>query len=152
MEGAKVELIGYDGVERVSKRAVEMKERFEVVVAAIDGSSENKKMDIARRAQVVLCAGKAGVRVLTKDQLGSAKDLLVAADVNAVPPLGIEGLDVSDNGEEIGQTGTLGIGALAIGNIKYQTESGLFKRMIEASKTVHFDFRDAFELARRINS
>jgi methylene-tetrahydromethanopterin dehydrogenase len=45
----------------------------------------------------------------------------------------------------------LGIGALAIGNIKYQTEAGLFRRMVESDKAVCFDFRDAFALARELN-
>ena len=54
------------------------------------------------------------------------------------------------NGEVIGERGALGIGPLAIGDIKYKTESGLFKAMIAAKKAVAFDFRDAFELARKI--
>ena len=40
------------------------------------------------------------------------------------------------------------IGPLAIGNVKYKVEFGLFKKMIEAEKTVTFDFQDAFSLAR----
>ena len=42
----------------------------------------------------------------------------------------------------------LGVGPLAIGDVKYKTESGLFKRMITGAKPVHYDFRDAFRLAR----
>ena len=36
-------------------------------------------------------------------------------------------------------------------NIKYKTESGLFQRMIAATKPVTFDFRNAFQLARELN-
>jgi methylene-tetrahydromethanopterin dehydrogenase len=77
--------------------------------------------------------------------------LLIAADVNAVPPSGIEGLDVMANGAELTTHGTLGIGPLAIGNIKYKTERGLFQQLIAATKPVSFDFRDAFKLARKLN-
>jgi len=42
------------------------------------------------------------------------------------------------------------LGALAIGNIKYKTEFGLFKKMVDATKAVRFDFRDAFTLAREL--
>ena len=73
------------------------------------------------------------------------------ADVNAVPPSGVEGLDMKANGVELTAHGTLGIGPLAIGNIKYKTEFGLFQKMIAATKPVSFDFRDAFELARELN-
>jgi methylene-tetrahydromethanopterin dehydrogenase len=55
------------------------------------------------------------------------------------------------NGAELNAHGTLGIGPLAIGNIKYKTEFGLFKKLIEAAKPVCFDFRDAFALARELN-
>jgi methylene-tetrahydromethanopterin dehydrogenase len=68
-----------------------------------------------------------------------------------VPPAGVEGLDVMANGVELNANGTLGIGPLAIGNIKYKTEFGLFQKMIQASKPVCFDFRDAFVLARELN-
>ena len=42
------------------------------------------------------------------------------------------------------------VGALAIGNVKYQTEAGLFRRMLEADQPLVLDFRDAYELAVRI--
>jgi methylene-tetrahydromethanopterin dehydrogenase len=73
----------------------------------------------------------------------------VAADVNAVPPSGVEGLDHMANGAELAG-GVLGIGPLAIGNVKYQIESGLFQRMTASSKAISLDFRDAFALAREI--
>jgi methylene-tetrahydromethanopterin dehydrogenase len=82
--------------------------------------------------------------------MNAAPHLLVAADVNAVPPSGVEGLDMKANGAEIGSKGTLGIGPMAIGDVKYKTESGLFKGMIAAQKAVAYDFRHAFERAREI--
>ena len=77
-------------------------------------------------------------------------NLLVAADVNAVPPAGVEGVGVNDNGKPIPGTKAVGIGALAVGNIKYKTESGLFKQMIEADKPLYLDFRDAYALAQKL--
>ena len=44
----------------------------------------------------------------------------------------------------------VGIGALAIGNVKYQVEAGLFRRMAEAEKPLYLDFGHAFQLAREI--
>ncbi len=55
------------------------------------------------------------------------------------------------NGSEVNTRGTLGVGPLTIGNIKYKTEFGLFKKMIEATKPVCLDFGDAFTLARELN-
>ena len=90
------------------------------------------------------------MQVLSKAQADAAPTLLVAADVNAVPPPGVEGLSPKANGEVIGAGGALGIGPLTIGDMKYKTESGLFRKMIEADKAVAFDFRDAFALAREL--
>jgi methylene-tetrahydromethanopterin dehydrogenase len=152
LEGAKVTLVGYDGIKRVSESAKEIKARFDVEVAAADGSDDARKVGILESAEAAFCAGRAGVQIISAAQLAAAKSLLVAADVNAVPPAGVEGLDVMANGAEISPHGTLGIGPLAIGNIKYKTESGLFRRMIEAEKAVTLDFRDAFRLARELNA
>ena len=57
-----------------------------------------------------------------------ADGLLIAADVNAVPPAGIEGLAVNANGDPLEATKAVGIGPLAIGNVKYKVEFGLFKK------------------------
>ena len=151
LEKAVVTLVGYDGIKRVSDAAREIETRFAVDVQAADGSDDGKKADILSRSGAALCAGRAGVRILSAAQLAAAKNLLVVADVNAVPPTGVEGLDMSANGAELTPGGVLGVGPLAIGNVKYKTEFGLFKKMIDADKPVRFDFRDAFQLAREIN-
>ena len=70
--------------------------------------------------------------------------------MNAVPPSGIEGVGVNDNGKPIQGTNAVGIGALAVGNIKYKTEFGLFKMMIESEKPIYLDFRDAYALAQKL--
>jgi methylene-tetrahydromethanopterin dehydrogenase len=151
LEGADVTLVGHDGVKRVSESAAEIKARFGVEMRAADGSDDAKKAAILSGTEVALCAGRAGVQILSAKQLEAAKGLLIAADVNAVPPAGVEGLDMMANGTELNDHGTLGIGPLAIGNIKYKTEFGLFQKMIAATKPVCFDFRDAFVLARELN-
>jgi methylene-tetrahydromethanopterin dehydrogenase len=151
LEGADLTLVGYDGIKRVSESAGEIKTRFGVKVRAADGSNDEKKAAILTAAEVAICCGRAGVRILTREQLEAARGLLVVADANAVPPSGIEGLGATANGVELTAHGTLGIGPLAIGNIKYKTESGLFRRMITAAKPVQLDIREAFALARELN-
>jgi methylene-tetrahydromethanopterin dehydrogenase len=150
LEGAAVTLVGYDGIKRVADAATQIKARFGAHVDAADGSDERKKADLLKEAEAVFAAGRAGVQILTKAQVAAAKNLLIAADVNAVPPAGIEGLAGNANGDVLAGN-ALGIGALAIGGIKYKTEFGLFKKMIEATKPVTLDFRDAFALARELN-
>jgi len=151
LEGSDVTLVGYDGIKRVSDGAKEIKTRFNVDVRPADGSDDAKKSAILAATEAALCAGRAGVSILSAAQLGAAKRLLIAADVNAVPPSGVEGLAMQANGSELTPHGALGLGPLTIGNIKYKTEFGLFQKMIAAAKPVQFDFRDAFALARELN-
>ena len=149
LEGAKVMLAGHDGAARVEKSAGEIKKRFGVDVDFMDASTDDKKLEGLIHSEVVLCAGRAGVQIFSADQVKKATNLLVSADVNAVPPYGIEGLDLQDYGKGL-PGGSLGIGALAIGDIKYKTESGLFKKMATSDKALCLDFRDAFKLAREL--
>lgn len=146
-EGAAVTIVGHDGVERVRAIAAAMEKRFEVEVSVADGSSDAGRKAALVDSEVVLACARAGVQVIAAAQLPS-RGLLIAADVNAVPPAGIEGLAVNANGEPLAATTIVGIGPLAIGNVKYKVESGLFKKMIQADKPVTFDFQDAFSLAR----
>jgi methylene-tetrahydromethanopterin dehydrogenase len=148
LEGAKATLIGYDGAARVKQLADSARDRFKVELAHADGSSDALKAAALKGADAVLCAGRAGVQVLSGQHLAAASELKVAADVNAVPPAGVEGLGAQDDGAPLKGSGGIGIGALAIGGVKYKVEAGLFRRMIESDKPLVLDFRDAFKLAR----
>jgi methylene-tetrahydromethanopterin dehydrogenase len=150
LDGASATLIGYDGPDRVRKLAEEANARFSVNIAYADGGTEEQKNALVREAEVIFAAGPAGKRLLTLDQLKQAKHLHVVADVNAVPPSGVEGLGVNDDATPIPGTGAVGIGALAVGNVKYRTEAGLFRQMIESERPLYLDFRDAYALAQKL--
>ncbi|MCK4494422.1 MAG: methylenetetrahydromethanopterin dehydrogenase, partial [Methylococcales bacterium] len=94
--------------------------------------------------------GAAGIELLNANLIEAASHLKVAADVNAVPPSGIAGVDAFANGTPIthSTSGAVGIGALAIGNIKYQAQNRLLKKMISDKKAVFLDFKQAFDVAR----
>ena len=87
-------------------------------------AAARRSAGILASSQVVFCAGRAGVRILDRQQLEAASGLMVAADVNAVPPSGVEGLKVDAKGETIGESKVLGVGALTIGQLKSKTEWG----------------------------
>ena len=152
LERSSVTIVGYDGIKRVAESANEIRTRFNVEVRPADGSDDSKKSAILNENEAVLCAGRASVQILSKAQLAGAKNILIAADVNAVPPAGVEGLGMQANGDPLTPNGAVGLGPLAIGNIKYKTEFGLFQKMIAAPKPVQLDFRDAFVLARELNA
>ena len=149
LEGAQVTLAGYNGPDRVEKATQEIRKRFGVETYFADASDHDKVLNLLVNSEIALCAGRAGVQILSADDINQAKGLLVGADVNAVPPLGIEGVGLHDDGKEL-PSGAFGIGALAIGNVKYQTEFRLFKKMATSDTALCIDFRDAFKLAREL--
>jgi len=146
--GAKVTLVGYDGLQRVSSRCDQFGERFGVALRPADGSDPEKNAAAAADAEVVLAAGRAGTQILSKEQLARAKHLLAAVDVNAVPPSGLGGLDAFASGTPIEGTPGAGFGALAVGNVKFQTEHALLASMRDAEPRRYIGVEEAFEAAR----
>ena len=123
--------------------------RYGVELPWVTGSDDSEKLAALEAADVAVCCAKAGVQVLSAELMARCDQLAIAADVNAVPPSGIEGLAVTDDGAEL-SSGALGLGALAIGGVKYKVQRGLLERMMNADQAVVLDFPDAFELAREI--
>jgi methylene-tetrahydromethanopterin dehydrogenase len=148
LEGAHVQLVAHRGVDRVIKSAALSKERFGVDLEAVNGETDDQKREIIANTEIIFAAAAAGVRVVSAEHKQLAKNLLIAADVNAVPPPGVDGMDLFMDGAVLPGCSALGIGPLAIGDIKYKTESGLFKQMIASKEPLALDFRHAFALAR----
>ena len=144
--GAEVSLSSRSGAEVAGQAARETGQRFGV---SLSGVASGDRSALAA-ADVVLACAAAGVQVLSAAELAAAPRLKVAADINAVPPAGIEGLGVMDNAVALAGSTVLGIGALAIGNVKYQTQQRLLLRMREAEKPVSLGFAEAFEMARSV--
>jgi methylene-tetrahydromethanopterin dehydrogenase len=152
LEGAHVQLIAHRGVDRVIKSAAVSKERFGVDLEAVAGETDDQKRAIIADAEVIFAAAAAGVRVISAEHKALADKLLVVADVNAVPPPGVEGMELFMDGAPLPGCHALGVGPLAIGDIKYKTESGLFKQMIASPEPLALDFRHAFALARQLTA
>ena len=145
--GAKVTLVAHDQSGVVPGKAKEFEKRFGRAFIAADGSSEAGRRAVLENCEVAMAAGKAGIQILSAAELRAAKRLKVAADINAVPPLGIEGVEVKADGTPVPGTPGVGLGALAIGNIKFRVQHALLQRIAEGKKAQRFDFRDAYRAA-----
>lgn len=150
LEGAKVRLVAHRGVDRVIKSAAVSKERFGVDLEPVAGETPEQKRDIIENAEIIFAAAAAGVQVVSAADKQIAKKLLVVADVNAVPPPGVDGMDLFMDGAQLPGSQALGVGALAIGDIKYKCESGLFKQMLSSDKPLALDFRHAYAKAKEL--
>lgn len=147
--GAKVRIIGRQ-LDKAQRIADMCSEEFGDGKIKIEAGADADKAEYMQTADVVFATGAAGIELLSAELIASAPNLKVAADVNAVPPSGIAGLDAFHNGTPIvgSKSGAVGIGALAIGNVKYQAQNRLLKKMLEGDKPVYLHFEHAFEVAR----
>ncbi len=150
LEGAQVQLVAHRGVDRVIKSAAVSKERFGVDLEPVNGETVEQRGEVIANAEVIFAAAAAGVQVVSKEQLKTAKNLLAIADVNAVPPPGVEGMELFMDGAPLPDGNALGVGPLAIGDIKYKTESGLFKQMLASDTPLALDFRHAYAMAKQL--
>lgn len=148
--GANVTIVGRQ-LEKAQHIAEMCTTEFGDGQITIQGAADADKGELILNTDIVYATAAAGIEVLSAELVASAPVLKVAADVNAVPPSGIAGLDAFHNGTPIeGSTsGAVGVGALAIGNVKYKAQNQLLKQMIEHTNGPQFlHFEHAFEVAR----
>jgi hypothetical protein len=100
-----------EDAERVS---AEICKRFGGTVKSVPMREPSQAAAAIEGAEVVLNAGPAGVMLVPR--AAWAGKVKVAVDLNAVPPLGIEGVEVTDDGQT--REGAICFGALGIGNFK----------------------------------
>ena len=146
--GADVRLSSREGTEAAEAAAQETGKRFGVSLHGVSGGGHEAVRASIAEADVILGCAAAGVQVVSAEDLAFAKRLKVAADVNAVPPEGIAGVGVMDDSVPLAGSSAVGIGALAIGNVKYQTQHRLLVQMLNADKPVVLSFAEAFATAR----
>ncbi len=146
-QGAKVKMMAHSSMESMQSYADNMMQRYDVQLEVVDGSSDEAKVAVLQQATVALSAGPAGVRILMPSHFAQSQTLQVVADVNAVPPLGVEGVDVMANGVNVGDSKTVGFGALAIGRLKYVTQHELLKSMLASEVPMHIDYHHAYDYA-----
>ncbi len=147
--GSDCTIIGYDGIKNVQKKAEEYKARFSVDIIPGDGSTDEMNSSFLPDADVIFCAARAGTQVLNIEQLKIARNALVLADVNAVPPAGLEGVGINDDDKKH-PCGGLSIGPLTSGDVKVKTQYKMFKKMCSTDKPLYLNFDEALRTAREI--
>lgn len=96
---------------------------------------------------LVIAAGAAGVVLLPRKSRLLASSLKVVIDLNAVPPLGVEGVEVTDRGKE--RDGVIGYGALGVGDTKMKLHRLAVSRLFERNDLV-LDAEEIYQLAKSL--
>lgn len=98
-------------------------------------------------ARVIIAAGAAGVMLLPAAVWQNLPELKVLIDLNAVPPLGVEGIEATDKGTERGRVRAWG--ALGVGGTKMKIHKRAIQELFTANDKV-FDAEQVLELGRSL--
>ncbi len=154
LAGAEITLVDHQSIENAKNVADEYNASCGSTMRGTIAASDADKAYLLASEDVAICTAKAGVEILNDAVLSDTKTLKVVGDVNAVPPLGVRGLGIQDFGAPLthatSSKDAVGIGALAVGHIKYKTQQALLKLMLETDKPLYIDFREAFNVARKL--
>ncbi len=97
--------------------------------------------------QVIVSAGAPGAVLLPLDVRKGLRDLRAVIDLNAVPPLGVEGIKASDKAAN--RDGSLAWGALGVGGLKMKIHKKAVQQLFLANDQV-FDAEEVFEVGKKI--
>ncbi len=108
--------------------------RFAVAVRATVMADAAHATSALEGVEVLLNAGGAGICLVPRSAWTGRAGLRAAADVNAVPPLGVEGIEVADNG--VDRNGVTAFGALGVGGLKMKIHKACIARLFERNDLV----------------
>ena len=137
-----------DGKEHAEGIANLLAKDHGVQVQGIFAPNAAVKIEIIKKADVIMCAGVRGVEIIDKEMLNEVKHMKVLVDINAVPPLGIEGIELKDDMREM-MPGIFTIGALAVGELKHKLEKEILREARTGGKDV-YNYNVALPLARKL--
>jgi threonine dehydrogenase-like Zn-dependent dehydrogenase len=143
-EGASVVLTSRS-LERARAASADLRARFDVTVEpreVVDAAGVARALD---GATVCVTAGAAGATLLPRAVWESHPTLKAMADVNAVPPLGIEGIEAGDKGNE--RASKVVFGALGIGSLKMKVHRACVARLFERNDEI-LDIDTIYSMAR----
>lgn len=145
-EGAEVSLTSRQQA-RADHAAQAVETRFGVKVTPIQAFDDAARAKAVKDADIVFAAGAIGVQLLKASDWQNNAKIELLADVNAQPPLGLEGVEVTDKGKE--RSGKLAFGALGIGGLKLKLHRGCIGKLFESSDGV-LDAEQIYALAKEM--
>jgi hypothetical protein len=93
---------------------------------------------------LVIAAGAAGAVLFPRSARAACPELRAAIDLNAVPPTGIEGIEVMDKGVE--RKGVICYGAIGVGDTKMRLHKAAIARLFESNDQI-MDAEEVYALA-----
>jgi hypothetical protein len=131
--------------EAVSKRISEASPDAQLRPFAT-ASEEGLRASLAG-SQVVFAAGAYGIQLLPAAIRNECQDVEVAIDLNAVPPLGIEGVELTDKAAE--RDGVVCYGAIGVGGLKMKIHKAAVAQLFERNDQI-LDAEEVYSIGKKL--
>jgi len=116
---------------------------YGVKITPMEVNSPETTEKAISESDIVVTTGPEGVQILPKEIWSKFQKIKIMADLNAVPPYGIEGVEANFDGKEI--AGKKVFGALAIGGLKMKSHHKLVGELFTKKNRV-FDLKQIYNL------
>ena len=142
---------------RVASRSLERAQETCAAIAAkvpgasltpVKTSSATETAAALDGAQIAIAAGAAGIELIPADVRRNCVTLQVAIDLNAVPPLGIAGIEVTDKARE--RDGAIYYGAIGVGGTKMKIHRAAIERLFSANNLL-LDAEEVFAIGQELS-
>jgi methylenetetrahydrofolate/methylenetetrahydromethanopterin dehydrogenase (NADP+) len=133
--------------EEAERVVAQIRQRFGGSVESAVVTDASRVASTLGDADMLLNAGPAGVQLVPRAAWSSIRTLRAVADLNAVPPLGIEGVEVIDAGAE--RDGVTVFGALGVGNFKMKVHKRCIAKLFERNDQI-LDAESIGDVAREV--
>ena len=146
-QGAAVRLASRSH-ERAAQAAVAVNRRLGQAQITPCTTADHDQLGAALAGvELLFAAGASGIELLPASIRRPARDLKIAIDLNAVPPVGIEGVQVSD--ERVERDGATVYGALCVGSTKMKIHKAAIRSLFAGNDRV-LDAEQIYALARQL--
>lgn len=145
-EGARVRVASRD-VVRARDVCERVRERVPTAELEAVGTTAQSVPAALEGASLVIAAGAAGIELVSAPVWQASETLRVAVDLNAVPPLGIAGVEATDKAVVRGAVSCYG--AIGVGGTKMKIHRTAIDRLFHSNIQV-FDAEEIFAIGREI--
>ena len=134
-------------LEKAEQISAEINKRFDTNVKALPGGTNDERVTSILGASIVMATGASGVVLLNKKDWIENQSIEVVCDANAMPPLGIEGVELNDKAKEIG--GKKAFGAIGFGGLKISVHRECVSRLFHSNDGI-FDAEEIYRIAKEM--
>ena len=134
-------------IEKAEQISAEINKRFDTNVKALPGGTNDERVASISGASIVMATGASGVVLLNKKDWIESESIEVVCDANAMPPLGIEGVELNDKAKEIG--GKKAFGAIGFGGLKISVHRECVSRLFHFNDGI-FDAEEIYRIAKEM--